>query len=206
MWVLKECTKCKEVKELIDFRKEISYRFGVRSSCKSCEREYYEEYCKANADRLKEYKKEHNRKYYKANKESIKEDRKANKERRTKYYKEHLSIPINRFKHRLRSSVSKSFTKKKLTKNLRTNDILGISIIDFRKHIERQFIKGMTLDNYGEWHLDHIIPINSATTEEEVIKLNHYSNFQPLWAKENISKYDTVYPVTNIHFKETFGD
>lgn len=46
----------------------------------------------------------------------------------------------------------------------------------------------MTLDNYGEWHLDHIKPISLAQTEQEVIKLCHYSNFQPLWAKENMSK------------------
>jgi hypothetical protein len=50
----------------------------------------------------------------------------------------------------------------------------------------------MTLENHGEWHLDHIIPLASATTEEEIIKLNHYTNFQPLWAEENLSKGDRI--------------
>jgi hypothetical protein len=46
----------------------------------------------------------------------------------------------------------------------------------------------MTLENYGEWHLDHIIPLATATTREDVVRLNHYTNFQPLWAKDNLSK------------------
>ena len=50
----------------------------------------------------------------------------------------------------------------------------------------------MTWNNYGEWELDHIIPISSATTEEEVYKLNHYTNFQPLWMSENRKKGNKI--------------
>ena len=50
----------------------------------------------------------------------------------------------------------------------------------------------MSWDNHGEWHLDHIIPMASATNEKEVIKLNHYTNFQPLWAEENLQKSDKI--------------
>ncbi len=46
----------------------------------------------------------------------------------------------------------------------------------------------MTWENHGEWHIDHIIPISWGKTESEVIELNHYTNFQPLWAKDNLSK------------------
>jgi hypothetical protein len=57
-------------------------------------------------------------------------------------------------------------------------------------HIEKQFKPGMNWLNHSlhGWHIDHIIPMASATTEEEVIKLNHYTNLQPLWASENIKK------------------
>jgi hypothetical protein len=46
----------------------------------------------------------------------------------------------------------------------------------------------MTWENYGKWHLDHKTPISWAKTEKEVIELNHYTNFQPMWAIENLSK------------------
>ena len=55
-------------------------------------------------------------------------------------------------------------------------------------YISEQFEEGMTLDNHGEWHLDHKVPVATAETEEDIIRLNHYTNFQPLWAEDNQSK------------------
>jgi len=46
----------------------------------------------------------------------------------------------------------------------------------------------MSWENYGEWELDHKVPISLATTVEEIYSLNHYTNFQPLWASDNKSK------------------
>ena len=46
----------------------------------------------------------------------------------------------------------------------------------------------MTWENYGDWHLDHKIPISWATDESDIIRLNHYTNFQPMWAFDNQSK------------------
>jgi len=55
-------------------------------------------------------------------------------------------------------------------------------------HIEQQFKDGMSWENHGEWHIDHIFPVGLASDEEMVYKLNHYTNLQPLWAKENLQK------------------
>ena len=74
------------------------------------------------------------------------------------------------------------------SKKSRTYDILGIDYEEFKIYIENQFLEGMTWGNHGKWHLDHKIPISWGKTEEEVIKLNHYTNFQPLWTCDNLSK------------------
>ena len=68
------------------------------------------------------------------------------------------------------------------------NRVCGITYEEFKAYIESKFENGMTWKNHGEWHLDHIIPVSQANSEEELIKLNHYSNFQPLWAYDNLSK------------------
>jgi hypothetical protein len=58
----------------------------------------------------------------------------------------------------------------------------------FKIHIERQFVKGMTWENRGEWHIDHIIPLATAQNENDVVKLNHHTNLRPMWAKDNLRK------------------
>jgi hypothetical protein len=78
------------------------------------------------------------------------------------------------------------------TKRSKTNDILGIDFDGFKKHIESKFAEGMNWENRELWHIDHIIPISSAKTEEEVFKLNHYTNLQPLWAEDNYKKSDKL--------------
>jgi hypothetical protein len=96
--------------------------------------------------------------------------------------------PIFKFKIRLRKTIKESVKRRGYTKKSKTYDILGIDFMGFRAHIENLFLEGMTWDNHGEWHYDHIIPLSTATTYEEVIKLNHYTNFQPLWAEDNLKK------------------
>lgn len=67
---------------------------------------------------------------------------------------------------------------------------LGCSIKELRSHLERLFQDGMSWDNYGEWHIDHVQPLASfnLTDAQECKKACHYTNLQPLWAAENQSK------------------
>jgi hypothetical protein len=90
----------------------------------------------------------------------------------------------------LTSRINRFFKYSKMTKNCKTMDILGISIEGFKEHLKSKFTEKMNFDNYGMrgWHIDHIIPLSSASTEEEIIKLCHYTNLQPLWWDENIKK------------------
>lgn len=67
---------------------------------------------------------------------------------------------------------------------------LGTSIPEFQKYIANLFEEGMTWENYGEWHLDHIVPLSAfdLTDEDQVRVACHYTNIQPLWAEDNMRK------------------
>ena len=80
------------------------------------------------------------------------------------------------------------------SKSKRSKEYLGCTIEQFRTYLEKQFKDGQTWENHGKvWHIDHIIPLKYKDgglnpTLEETVKRLHYTNTQPLWAKENISK------------------
>ena len=69
-------------------------------------------------------------------------------------------------------------------------ELVGCGIDALKKHIELKFQDGMSWDNYGKWHIDHVRPCSSfdLSKPEEQSKCFHYSNIQPLWAEENLRK------------------
>lgn len=99
---------------------------------------------------------------------------------------------ISLFKTQMRVMVCNALAKKGYNKGTRTEKILGCSFDFLKQHIERQFLDGMSWDNREEWHIDHIIPMASATTQEEAMALNHFTNLRPLWAADNLLKNDKV--------------
>ena len=77
----------------------------------------------------------------------------------------------------------------KANKYERTLEYLGCTIEHFRDHITSKFREGMTWDNYGEWEIDHIVPVMYQTpTLEDVVERLHWTNTQPLWKHENAVK------------------
>jgi len=96
----------------------------------------------------------------------------------------------------IRDSINNSLGRNFYTKNSRTYEILGCSFEEFKNYIESKFEPWMNWNNHGKytgnyretWQYDHIIPISFGRTEEEIIKLNHYTNFQPLCSRVN--QYD----------------
>ena len=72
--------------------------------------------------------------------------------------------------------------------------LLGCTIEEMRTFLEAEFEEGMTWDNYGEWHVDHIRPCASFNLEdpEEQKKCFHWTNLQPLWAADNLAKGDRL--------------
>jgi hypothetical protein len=88
----------------------------------------------------------------------------------------------------IRVLIRDSFTNKNIKKKTKTQIILGCSISEFKKHLELQFLDGMSWENRRLWHIDHIIPLALAKNEDQLIRLNHYTNLRPLWAKDNLVK------------------
>jgi len=93
--------------------------------------------------------------------------------------------PLLKLKSNLRSMISTHCRRGGYKKRDKSYEILGCSFDFFKGYIEKLFKPNMSWENRTEWHLDHIIPISYASTYEEIVKYNHYTNFQPLWAKEN---------------------
>ena len=140
------------------------------------------QYQKDNQEKFKGWK----RKYKKKNWENILE---YNKEyNKNRYHAD----PLHKLKINLRNRTYKIFKTKSWIKGGSSEKLLGCDWETAMKRIESQFEPWMTWDNHGEWHIDHIIPLASATTKEEIKKLCHYTNLQPLLAEENLSKGDKI--------------
>ena len=129
------------------------------------------------------------------NKEKLKLYRIKNRQHRTEYQKFKINNdPLYKLSSLIRSRITFILKKNNFSKKNKTIDIVGCTPQELKTHLERQFQDGMSWDNYGfyGWHIDHIIPLSSAQNEEEIYKLCHYTNLQPLWAKDNLSKGDKL--------------
>jgi len=118
------------------------------------------------------------------------------KRRREKIKKRRNSDHFYKFQFGIRKLIGQSITRNGYTKNSKVYQILGCTYDEFTTHIASQFTEGMTLDNYGTdgWELDHILPVSAANTKEEILRLNHHTNFQPMWVEDNRRKNDKYCP------------
>ena len=161
-------------------------------------------------------KSEANKRYYKKNKEEISEwykewakenetERKTYSQQWNKDNREHVNQykrdyerkrraedPKYRLGVRTRTAVWQMLKERNVNKMNKTFDLLGYSLEELMAHLEALFTIGMTWDNYGEWHVDHKIPMasfNFETTDDREFKLCWcLDNLQPLWGPENLSK------------------
>lgn len=188
-----------ENKEIIKIKRKIHYDNN---------KDKYSEYQKKYRDDNKDEIKKRDKIYYENNKDKIMENYYDNREHnliRMKSWKKNNREKIRLYQNEynnnrrkndnlykitlnIRSLIHMSLKKKGIKKNSKTSNILGCTFEEFKIHLESKFEPWMTWDNYGlyngelnyGWDIDHIIPNSSATTEEELLKLNHFSNLQPL--------------------------
>jgi hypothetical protein len=211
----KNPNKIKEQKQK-SYLKNIEKYHSFNKKWKSENSDYMLKYLKTYYDKNKEQLLEKQKKYYENNKDNIlkkgKEYVENNREKTSKNQKEYriknkkkLQEYINNYKkirrqtdvifkikenlsHRTRQ-IFKHFNSEKKDK---TFEIIGCSPLELKEHLERQFVNGITWENRNEWHIDHIIPLSSAKTKEELNRLCHYTNLQPLWAKDNLKKSNKI--------------
>lgn len=185
----RQCNKCKCTKLFSDFYKKKNGLNGYDSICKICKNEYHvtnrtdilikkKVYRESTKDKKATYQK----KYRIRNKEAIN----AYSAKYIKLKKE--SDPFYKALLNIRSRLSKYVRSLKINKTQTTLVLLGCDSNVFKTHIEQQFDESMTWDNYGQWHIDHIIPLSKAKNDEDLKSICHYKNLQPLWSKDNLKK------------------
>lgn len=203
----KICKKCDTVKTLDCFGKHARHADGVQSICKLCKSKIDKEYRNNNIEKSREksrlyYKNnrerlmENSKQYAKENSEKIKESHRnyyqKNKSSWCEYNKKRAQIdPIFKAKISLRKIILKAISGN--SKSKKTEEIIGCSYVEFVNHIQKQFQPWMNWSNKGVyngqlnagWDIDHIIPLSSAKSVDEIYKLNHHSNLQPLCSYVN---------------------
>lgn len=155
------CCSCKEWKPLTDYNKAENHWDNLRNECKNC---------------LTLWRKN---------------NRKEIQETNTKYERNRKKLdPEFKMVKTLRSRLGTALNRKNAKKSTKTLDLIGCSISYLMGYLESKFTEGMTWENHGEWHIDHIKPCAkfNLLIEDEQRKCFHYTNLQPLWAKDNLSK------------------
>lgn len=154
-------------------------------------KEYYED----NKDSITQYKKD----WYNKNKDKIYEYQKQYRNDNKDFIKQrHLNRtkedPLYALKISIRKNIIKSFRRNGFDKNNKTEIIIGCSFDELKNYLESKFESWMTWENRGKykrcefnigWDIDHVIPLSTANTIEDMINLNHYTNLQPLCSHVN---------------------
>jgi hypothetical protein len=193
----KICSKCNEEKNICEFNKSTSNKDGLVSFCKECRRINYLNNKEKVLEQTKLWKLNNKEKLlsqYNKDKEKILLQQKKyyynNKEKvinRIINYQKNKINEDNLFK--LKKTIQRTIRRYIKNKKFTTTEIIGCNYNSFKIYFESLFTEGMSWDKLGyEIHIDHIIPLSSAKTEDELYKLNHYTNLQPLWAKDNLIK------------------
>jgi hypothetical protein len=170
-------------------------RYTTNGKCVECQAEYSKtEKVKANLAKYKQGNKKKQAQFYVG-------WYARNKDKKLEYMREYnktVALPKVRQRYRedlvfavatrARARLVKAIQRAGYAKNGKTQELIGCSFQALVEHIEKQFQTGMSWSNRDKWHIDHIIPVASARSEEELLSLFHFTNLRPLWAEENRRK------------------
>jgi len=225
---LRKCTKCEVLKSSNEFASRKEGKNGKNSICQICSKKLDKKYRETNKEKIKErdknyrennrekvkgflkaYRikhmdkiKEKGKEYREKNKERIKENGRIHRTKNKGYMNEYIRLrskkdPLFKLSNNMRCLIRNCLRRQGYTKNTKTFNILKCEYDFFM-----QYLNGIASNGYQygieDLHLDHVIPISLAETEDEAILLSHYSNFQLLSADENLAKSNRYVNPTNL--------
>jgi hypothetical protein len=194
------------------YRTDPEYRESLKRNAQKPERiaqkkAYAAEYRRKNAVRIKEYNAEYvqrddarekrrsaNHQHHQRRKAAGYPHRKNDKVRATlrKWYQQRRKNPKWNLHHRIASHIRAALREGKAGR--RWEDLVGYTVEELQRHLERQFLPGMSWDNMSKWHVDHIVPVSSFSfssfDDDDFRACWSLTNLRPLWARDNVSKGD----------------
>lgn len=182
----KICSRCGESKPYSEFHKCKSKKDGYNFHCKKCRSSSFQKMFAKDPEGFRESRRE----YKRNNRDKIKVWRKQWKENNREKYREQQRRQRKKVKVRIKDSLRNRLNSTIRLKRRTSLEYMGCDLSFLMGYLEVQFKEGMTWDNYGKWHIDHIKPCCLFDLEDEAEQLIcfHYSNLQPLWAEENWKK------------------
>jgi len=177
--------------EQLEYRKKYSKQYLQRPETKENHKIY------SKTEKYKQYDKQYrSRPEFKEKLKEYEQRFESKQLRKKRHYKRYYNDPEYKIMYLARNKTNAYITKKGFNKVSDSIKLLGCTPDVAREHIEKQFKEGMSWNNHGThgWHIDHIIPLASFNLldPEQQRKAFHYTNLQPLWAKENLSKGDRL--------------
>ena len=198
----KKCVRCNIIKPLCEFGTRSASLDGRNAVCKACIRERSKTKHQNNPELRHQYNKAHrvanrehfvqkSREWYAKNTKRQSEYKKKWRKANPQYQVKRCKVdPCFRIARALRTRLYEVLKGKRKAGS--AVDLLGCTIEELKKHLEDHFLPGMSWDNYSVdgWHIDHIVPLDAfdLTNLEQLTSACHYTNLQPLWAADNISK------------------
>jgi hypothetical protein len=184
----KTCNKCLIEKDISNFHKGKT-KDGYQYICKQCKVHYANENKDNENERKNRWRSDNIEKVRVSKKKYYDNNKEKEYKRNYEYYKNKKKTnPIFKLCCNLRTRIFCFLNNKDIKKTNSTFNIVGCDKEYLKNYLEKKFVGGMCWKNYGMWHVDHIIPLSSGKNEDEIIKLCHHTNLQPLWGEDNLKK------------------
>jgi hypothetical protein len=183
---MKTCKNCNVEKSFTEYYKRKEEKDGLHRYCKICMRQRLKnEYSNDKEKHLKRTKQ-----YQIDNREYFRQKSKSHYHNNKDYYREWNqnkmnTDPLFRLRHAINALINHHLKEGKSQSSI---EYLGCTIQEYKTYLEPMFSPEMNWDNYGEWEVDHITPLEKVNTFEDLINLSVYTNLQPLWYDEHKKK------------------